>query len=87
MIDNARINVSKVTSNIILEAGLLVLTIPPYSPQLNPAELAISFIKRRIKKRIAQRLVPSFEDVFNAAGSISELTSEGCFLKLLQNSI
>ena len=48
--DNAPVHSSNATTEFIKSAKLRVLTIPPYTPSLNPAEKLINSIKMKLKK-------------------------------------
>ena len=53
------------------EAGCWFLFLPPYSPDLNPIEMAFSKLKAHLR-RIGAR---TFTDMFNAIGEICDLYS------------
>ena len=48
--DNAFVHSSSITTEFVKSANLRVLTIPPYTPCLNPAEKLINSIKMKLKK-------------------------------------
>jgi len=48
--DNARIHLSKKSISKLEEMGLKVISTPPYSPEMSPAEKIIRAIKRRLVK-------------------------------------
>ena len=48
--DNAPVHTSNATIEFIRSAKLRVLSIPPYTPSLNPAEKLINAIKMKLKK-------------------------------------
>ena len=48
--DNAPVHSSNITTEFAKSANLRVLTIPPYTPCLNPAEKLINSIKMKLKK-------------------------------------
>ena len=52
--DNAKYHKSIATKTFIESCGVRLLTITPYWPWLNPAELIISHIKQKLKKEIVQ---------------------------------
>ena len=50
VMDNARIHKNEKIRSIVEEFGGRVLFLPPYSPDLNPIELAFSTIKSWLRK-------------------------------------
>lgn len=50
ILDNASFHHSNIITTILRDAGILVLFLPPYSPDYNPIEEAFSFIKYYLKE-------------------------------------
>lgn len=50
VLDNARSHHGGELARIVKEAGCSILYLPPYSPDLNPIELAWGWIKRRVRR-------------------------------------
>ena len=48
--DNARLHWSKNSQQFMKEKGIKAISIPPYSPQLNPVEKLIGVIKSQIRR-------------------------------------
>ena len=51
MYDNAAIHKTKNVKILVKKLKWIVLTIPPYSPELNQIEHTFGILKRRISKR------------------------------------
>jgi transposase len=51
VLDNARIHHGERLQEIVAAAGCSLLYLPPYSPDLNPIELAWSWIKRFVRRQ------------------------------------
>ena len=54
VMDNASIHKTSQIQKFLKNNGIYAITIPPYNPVLNVAELAIQAIKAKIKKRRSQ---------------------------------
>lgn len=76
ILDNLAAHKSEKAKAILKERGAWFLFLPPYSPDLNPIEMAISKIKahlRRIKAR-------NIDELWRALGDICDLfTPEECW--------
>jgi transposase len=71
VMDNLPAHKSPLVDRLIEAAGARVLRLPPYSPDYNPIEQAISKIKS-VLKRLARRSVDGlFNGIAEALGSIS----------------
>jgi transposase len=71
VMDNLPAHKSPEVDRLIESVGARVLRLPPYSPDFNPIELAISKIKTVLRK-LARRTVDGlFEGIAQALGSIS----------------
>ena len=49
VLDNAKQHQSTIVGDLLVEMGIKALTLPPYCPELNPAEKIIRAIKMRLK--------------------------------------
>ena len=67
ILDNASFHRKKVLRALAEEAGMTIIFLPPYSPDLNPIEKFWAWLKRILKKIISQfdslsqALVPCFQ--------------------------
>lgn len=75
ILDNLPAHKSQKAENILKEKGAWFLFLPPYSPDLNPIEMAFSKLKAHLRK-IAARTI---DDLWKAVGKICDLyTPEEC---------
>lgn len=58
-------------AELVQATGAWLLFLPPYSPDLNPIEMAFSKLKALLRKRAAR----SFETIADAIGDICDLYS------------
>ncbi len=72
VIDNLSAHKREEAERAIRARGAWLLFLPPYSPDLNPIELAFSKLKAHLK-RIAARTI---EDLWKAIGEICDLFTE-----------
>jgi transposase len=76
ILDNLSSHKSARTAEMLHDAGAWFLFLPPYSPDLNPIEMAFSKLKALIRKAAAR----TYDDLWNAVGHVSDLFSdEECF--------
>ena len=76
ILDNLGTHKSPQAQRILKERGCWMLFLPPYSPDLNPIEMAFSKLKAHLR-RIGAR---SFQDLLNAIGDICNLfTPDECW--------
>ena len=76
ILDNLSSHKSQRAAEILQERGAWFLFLPPYSPDLNPIEMAFSKLKALIRKAAAR----TYEDLWNAVGHVCNLfTDEECF--------
>ena len=76
ILDNLATHKNKEAAAILKEAGCWFLFLPPYSPDLNPIEMAFSKLKAHLR-RIGAR---TFTQMFDALGQICDLfTPEECW--------
>jgi transposase len=66
VLDNLPAHKSPRVDELINAAGCTVMRLPPYSPDYNPIEMAISKMKRLLRSR-AQRTVPGLFDAIGHA--------------------
>lgn len=69
--DNLSAHKSPAAERAIRERGAWMLFLPPYSPDLNPIEMAFSKLKSHLRKRA----VRTIEDLWQAIGQICDLYS------------
>jgi transposase len=75
IMDNLSSHKSNRAENIIRSKGAWLLFLPPYSPDLNPIEMAFSKLKAHLRAAAARTI----EDLWKAIGSICALfTPEEC---------
>jgi len=67
--DNLSAHKSVIAEQAIKERGAWMLFLPPYSPDLNPIEMAFSKLKAHLRKRKARTI----EDLCQAIGQICDL--------------
>lgn len=71
ILDNLATHKNAEAANAMRKAGCWFLFLPPYSPDLNPIEMAFSKLKAHLR-RIGAR---TFTDLFNAIAEICDLYS------------
>lgn len=75
ILDNLSSHKSATAAEMLEAVGAWFLFLPPYSPDLNPIEMAFAKLKALIRKAAAR----SYDDVWKAAGAICDLyTSQEC---------
>ena len=68
IVDNLSVHHVKEVLNLFHQAGILVLFLPPYSPDLNPMEEAFSYIKSNLRKhQELLQAIPSPQDIIRSA--------------------
>src|ERR1017187_4508003 len=76
ILDNLSSHKSEKAAAILKERGAWFLFLPPYSPDLNPIEMAFSKLKAHLRKAKARTI----ETLWQAVGSICDLyTQEECW--------
>ena len=72
--DNCSVHHIVEVRDLLHQAGIMVVFLPPYSPDLNPAEKALSFVKSYLKKHdvLLQSGAPLSPVVHAAFDSITE---------------
>ena len=71
ILDNVAFHKSRRAEELVKQRGAWLLFLPPYSPDLNPIELAYSKLKTLLRKHAAR----SFDEVCQAVADICELYS------------
>ena len=71
VLDNLPAHKSPRVAALIESAGARVMRLPPYSPDYNPIEMAISKIKTLLRKRGARRITALFFAIAEALESIT----------------
>jgi len=71
ILDNVAFHKSKRAEELVRERGAWLLFLPPYSPDLNPIEMAYSKLKTLLRKRAAR----TFDEISDARGDICDLFS------------
>ena len=75
ILDNLPAHKSQNAENILRSRGAWFLFLPPYSPDLNPIEMAFSKLKAHLRKIKARTI----DDLWKAIGNICKLfTKEEC---------
>ena len=75
ILDNLAAHKSQRAENIVRAKGAWLLFLPPYSPDLNPIEMAFSKLKSCLRKTAARTI----DDLWKAIGSICNLfTPDEC---------
>ena len=75
ILDNLAAHKSQKAQSILRAKGAWFLFLPPYSPDLNPIEMAFSKLKAHLRKTKARTI----DDLWKAIGNICKLfTSEEC---------
>ena len=69
ILDNLAVHKSKAAHDCLRDHGAWFLFLPPYSPDLNPIEMAFSKIKAHLRAAAAR----TFDALTNALGSICNL--------------
>ena len=73
IMDNCSIHHVQQVADLFSNAGILLLYVPPYSPDLNPIELAFSFVKHYLKDHEdIMHFVPPTQLVRSAFSSITK---------------
>lgn len=71
ILDNVAFHKSEKAERLVKSKGAWMLFLPPYSPDLNPIEMAYSKLKALLRKRAAR----SFDAITSAIGDICDLYS------------
>ena len=71
ILDNLSSHKSAYAAEVLKSVGAWFLFLPPYSPDLNPIEMAFAKLKTLIRKAAAR----SYDEVWKAAGAICDIYS------------
>lgn len=71
ILDNLSSHKSPRAANALRDIGAWLLFLPPYSPDLNPIEMAFSKLKTLIRKAAAR----TYDDLWRTAGQVCDLFS------------
>jgi len=72
ILDNLSTHKSPYAADVLKSLGAWFLFLPPYSPDLNPIEMAFSKLKAMIRKAAAR----SYDALWQAVGQVCDLFSE-----------
>jgi transposase len=76
ILDNLSSHKSPRAAEMLRDVGAAFLFLPPYSPDLNPIEMAFSKLKALIRKAAAR----TYDALWDAVGNVCDLFSdEECF--------
>ena len=76
VLDNLRVHHIPAAKKLLNDAGIDVIFLPPYSPELNPIENAWSVLKAKIKKAKARTIAAIVDAMLEAKQT---LTPEKCY--------
>lgn len=79
VLDNASIHKGGRIECLVSKAGCRVLYLPPYSPDLNPIELAWAFVKRLVRKCGPREEATRHQAVAAAIAAIPDSLAPACF--------
>jgi transposase len=72
ILDNLSVHKSPKASAILRDIGCWFLPLPPYSPDLNPIEMAFAKLKALLRKAAAR----TYDDLWKAVGHVCDLFTE-----------
>ena len=76
ILDNLSSHKSTGAAQALHDIGAWFLFLPPYSPDLNPIEMAFSKLKALLRKAAAR----TYDELWKAVGNVCDLfTDEECF--------
>jgi transposase len=76
ILDNLSSHKSQTAAQAMRDVGAWFLFLPPYSPDLNPIEMAFAKLKALIRRAAAR----TYEDLWRAVGHVCDLfTDEECY--------
>jgi len=79
VLDNASIHKGGQIEGLVSKAGCRVLSLPPYSPDLNPIELAWAFVKSQVRRCGPREDAVRQQAVEAALAAIPESFAPACF--------
>lgn len=82
LMDNCSIHHTQAVANLFQTAGILLIFLPPYSPDTNPIELAFGYVKGYLKEHQDLLGIMSHKDIVQAAfASITQHQCKGWIAK------
>ena len=72
ILDNLSSHKSPKAAQVLHDIGAWFLPLPPYSPDLNPIEMAFAKLKALLRKAAAR----TYEDLWKAVGTVCDLFTE-----------
>jgi transposase len=81
ILDNLSAHKSPRVDAAIKAAGARVLRLPPYSPDMNPIEMAISKMKSWLRKKERRNIDTLFDAIGEAMGSVTPANAEAYMRK------
>lgn len=69
ILDNLNVHKSQRAAKTLAASGAWFLSLPKYSPDLNPIELAFAKLKHRLRKAAAR----TYDDLWRAIGNVCDL--------------
>jgi transposase len=72
ILDNLSVHKSPKAAQTLRDIGCWFLPLPPYSPDLNPIEMAFAKLKTLLRKAAAR----TYDDLWNAVGHVCDLFTE-----------
>lgn len=79
ILDNASAHYNQQALELIAQTGATLLFLPPYSPQMNPIELAWSKVKHFLKKWMPRTLEELYEAISSALDIVTPQNAEAYF--------
>ena len=80
ILDNLSSHKSPKAAQVLKDIGCWFLPLPPYSPDLNPIEMAFAKLKALLRKAAAR----TYDDLWKAVGTVCDLfTEEECLNYLI----
>jgi transposase len=79
VLDNASIHKGGKIEQLVRKAGCRVLYLPPYSPDLNPIELAWAFVKHAVRKCGPREDTARQQAIQTVLAAIPEAFAPACF--------
>lgn len=72
ILDNLSVHKSPKAAQVLRDIGCWFLPLPPYSPDLNPIEMAFAKLKALLRKAAAR----TYDDLWKAVGTVCDLFTE-----------
>lgn len=74
--DNCSVHHTHEVSDLFRDAGIIQLFLPPYSPDMNPTELAFGYIKAYLRKH--EDIVHVVQPEYLVMQALQSITIEQC---------